>query len=138
MGEVPSPTMSSSDDSDDSDYEEERRAMRKLKFHPGVDDPEKFWQKLEFKVADGRAGYDNRSLLGKLIKCLRRHPVKAEPLLLWKERNQLPGGWPIRRLTGMAAVAVMATRLQLKAAFVAQFPQIGSKEKSDALKEQLS
>ena len=138
VGEAPSPSMSSSSDSDDSEHEEERRAMRKLKFHPGVDDPEKFWQKLEFKVADSRAGYDNRSLLGKLIKCLRRHPVKAEPLLLWKERNQLPGGLPIRRGPGGGAPVLLATRLQLKAAFIAQFPQIGSREKSDALREQLT
>ena len=137
MGEVPSPIMSSSENSDDSEYEEERRAMRRLQFHPGVDDPERFWHKLEFKVADSKAGYDNRSLLGKLIKALRRHPVKAETLLLWKDRNAIPGGWPIRRLTGMAAATVMATRQQLKAAFVAQYPQIGSREKSDALREQL-
>ena len=85
VGEVPSPTMSSSNSEDSS--EEDTRSIRKLKFHLGVDDPEKFWQQLEFPVADGRAGYDNRSLLGKLIKCLRKHPVKAKPLLLWKERN---------------------------------------------------
>ena len=128
--------MSSSNSEDSS--EEDRRSIRKLKFHSGVDDPEKFWQQLEFLVADGRAGYDNRSLLGKLIKCLRKHPVKAEPLLLWKERNQLPGGLPIRRGPGMGAAVVLATRLQLKAAFTAQFPQIGSREKSDALREQLT
>ena len=65
MGEVHSPTMSSSNSEDSS--EEDRRSIRKLKFHPGVDDPKKFWQQLEFLVADGRAGYDNRSLLGKPI-----------------------------------------------------------------------
>ena len=40
VGEVPSPTMSSSNSDDSS--EEDRRSIRKLKFHPGVDDPDRF------------------------------------------------------------------------------------------------
>ena len=126
---------SSMSDSSNSSSEEDRRALRKMRFHPGVDDPAEFWQALEFMVADGTAGHNNRSMIGKLVRCMRDHPARAEVVLVWKQRNEVPGGvgaaLPIIRAHGMPAATVLATRVQIRAAFVAAFPQLGSRDKSD-------
>ena len=129
-----SSSMSSSDDESST-----------TAFRPGMDNPEDFFREVRIRTAHKKKR-GNSALLGELLRRIEQ-PDDSEELLRWVDNNAVPVpaqhagdvvGDPTFNIAvegappeaGVAPVAT-ASILQLKEAFVSQFPMTGAQDKAE-------